>query len=257
MSDLVIVVIPYYAPGAQGNELALAIKGWKIFFSHSNFKIVLVGEGLPHAYDNDPQVVCIESKRVEARKGSYRQHLDYVSCFRKVYERFGKETDGMIMVGDDCYAVNSFDLAAVQVLKMHNTEFFGDPSSTNGWRRDVAKTRQLLDKEGYEHRNFTTHLPQWYEWQKLLATWDLYSMDTESYVIEDLYYNMWYGTHKPILLNRDDNFRLGVWSQDVTPEDMYRALRDKIWITNSVAGWSRTLEDVLNAHYGPFLSLLQ
>lgn len=246
--DLCIVVIPYNGNGAQGNELKLAIRGWVTHFCHSNFKIVLVGENLPKEFDGHDWMVFMESKRVPERAGSYRQHLDYVNCFLKVYERFGDQTSGFIFTADDVYAVNDFDLADVQVLKAHASSFCGDPTSTNGWKRDMAKTRALLDREFLPCVNYTTHLPQWYDWERLLMIYALYSMRTESYVFENVYYNHYCGRRLPELLDGNDRYRLGVWSKDDVKK-VPEAMLHKIWIVNSVDGWSRELEDRLCKHY--------
>lgn len=247
--DLCIVVIPYYGAGAQGHELDLAITGWLTHFCHSNFKIVLVGEGLPHQrYAGREDIILIERKRVEGKPGSYRQHLDYVECFMDVYAKYGQHTRGFIFTADDCYAVNDFDLADVQVLKAHAPEFTGDPVSANGWKRDMAKTRVLLDRESMPCVNFTTHLPQWYDWDKLLMIYGLYDMRQESYVFENIYFNQFCSRRIPEMLGGQDRYRLGVWSKD----DMLKvpdALKSKIWITNSVAGWCRELEEILERHY--------
>lgn len=246
--DLVLVVIPYYGGGAQGNELDLAICGWHSHFCHTNYKIVLVGEELPQRYAGSENVVLMESKRVDGQPGSYRQHLDYVSCFMKVYERYGQVTKGFIFTADDVYAVNDFDLADVQILKAHAPSFCGDPNSTNGWKRDMAKTRQLLDREGMPCVNFTTHLPQWYDWDKLLLIYALYDMRITSYVFENVYYNHFCSRRIPEMLDGSDRYRLGVWCKDDVKK-VRDAMTSKIWIVNSVEGWSRELERTIKEHY--------
>lgn len=41
------------------------------------------------------------------------------------------ETDGFIMVADDCYAVNDFDISDVKLLKMLEPDFFFKEDSPN------------------------------------------------------------------------------------------------------------------------------
>lgn len=41
-------------------------------------------------------------------------------------------TTGFIMVADDCYAVNDFDISEVKLLKMLEPDFSFDENSKNG-----------------------------------------------------------------------------------------------------------------------------
>lgn len=85
-----------------------------------------MGENVPTI----PGVISIESKRIDDISGQYRQHLDYVSCFKKVHQMF-PNSSGFIMVADDCYAVNDFDISDVKFLKMLEANFIFDEKTTN------------------------------------------------------------------------------------------------------------------------------
>ena len=242
-----LVVIPYLPSAAQGRELEYAIAGWRKHFKE-DYIIVVVGENLPAIDAED--VVCLESKRVGATPGQWRQHVDYVKCFRAVRDAF-PEYEGFIFVADDCYAVNDFDIADVKFLKMLAPEMDFNPESTNGWRRDKAKTKAALIAAGLPTRNFTTHLPYWFDWDKIETLWDRYDMDHQSYVIEDLYYNTYCADRKPFQLNADtDNLKCGVYDKsNETLERLRQAPSQKIWITNSPDGWCADLEVLLQIHY--------
>lgn len=245
--DTVLVVIPYCSEGAQGRELEYAVEGWRRHFKE-DYLIVLAGENHPVTETGD-DIICIESERVPLSEGNYRQHLDYVSCFRKVHAAF-PTSKGFIFVADDCYAVNDFDLTDVKFLKQKSDDIGGSFSSTNGWQRDKARTREALVKAGLPVRNFTTHLPQWYEWDKLEALWDKYDMDHVSYVMEDLYYNTYYPTRIPLQLHIDhDNLKCGVYRNNPRLEYIRRAFNHQIWITNSPIGWIPELDAMLKDYY--------
>ncbi len=242
----ILVVIPYYAPGAQGKELEFSIAGWKRHFKE-NHLIVVVGEGLPELNING--VICIESKRVDSIEGQYRQHLDYVNCFKAVHRTF-PDTEGFIFVADDVYSVNDFDMSDVMFLKQNGDKIPFGPNSTNAWRRDKAKTRKALLRDGYPIRNFTTHLPQYFEWDKLEALWERYDMTCNSYVMEDLYYNIYFGHRIPFQLNENDNLKCGIYDEDYPIDKVCLAFHNKIWIQNSPKGWSWQLEMLLSRYYG-------
>ena len=243
-----LVVIPYLPSAAQGHEIEYAIAGWRKHFKE-DYLIVVVGEGLPELDAED--VYCLESKRVDAVEGQYRQHLDYVKCFRAVRDAF-PDSDGFIMVADDCYAVNDFDISDVKFLKMLEPDFEFNPQSPNGWRRDKMKTKKALIEAGLPTRNFTTHLPYWFDWDKIEELWEKYDMDHSSQVIEDLYYNTFYRDRNPFQLQSDtDNLKCGVYDTSKECVDRLRkAMSTKIWITNSPKGWCNDLEVLLQLHYG-------
>ena len=242
-----LVVIPYCSAGAQGRELEYAVAGWRRHFKEQ-YQIVIAGEHHPIA-DTGKDICCVESPRVADIPGQYRQHLDYVSCFKKVREAFPK-SKGFIFVADDVYAVNDFDMTDILFLKQIAPDIDYEPKSPNAWRRDAMKTRAKLVEGGYPTRNYTTHLPQWFEWDKLAALWERYDMEHESYVMEDLYYNIYYPDRVPMTLNiMYDNLKCGIYERDFNFGFVNGALRNKIWINNSPNGWSYNLIQVLERHY--------
>lgn len=246
--EQILVVIPYCSNGAQGRELEYSVAGWRRHFKE-NYLIVLAGEDHPITKTGD-DIICIKSERVPQKPGQYRQHIDYVSCFKKVRKAF-PNSKGFIFVADDCYAVNDFDMTDILCLKQKADDITCSESSTNAWQRDKAKTRAVLVKGGYPTRNFTTHLPQWFEWDKLEKLWDEYDMENESYVFEDLYYNIYFPTRIPLQLHIDfDNFKCGVYRPNPRLNYITNAFNKKIWIQNSVEGWIPFLDKALADYYG-------
>lgn len=246
--EKILVVIPYCSEGAQGRELEYSVAGWRKHFKE-DYLIVLAGEDHPITKTGD-DIICVESKRVEKKEGMYRQHLDYVSCFKKVHKKF-PESKGFIFVADDCYAVNDFDMSDVMFLKQRSGNMEDYKDNIVGWRQDKLRTKQLLEREGYPTRNFTTHLPQWFEWDKLEALWERFDMENNSYVFEDLYYNIYYPTRIPFQLNLDyDNLKCGVYRPNPRMWYIEEAFKKKIWIQNSVDGWIPALDRMLAEYYG-------
>ena len=247
MKEGYLIIIPYLPIAAQGHELDYAIEGWRRHFKE-DFIIAVVGEHLPTIQGDD--VICIESKRVPDIPGQYRQHLDYVSCFRAVHRLF-PETEGFIFVADDCYAVNDFDIHDVKFMKMNAPDIDFDPNSPNPWRRDAMKTKAVLQAASLPARNFTTHIPHWFEWDKWEALVERYDMAHTSLVIEDLYYNTYYPDRVPFQLSREhDNLKLGIYSVPIDIAELDRAFKTKIWITNSPDGFVREFDQKIRAYYG-------
>lgn len=244
----ILVVIPYFSAGAQGKELSLAIAGWKRHFK-ANFRIVVVGDYC-QTIEDDEEISYISSPRVDAVAGQYLPHIDMVNKFYRVRECYPKHA-GFIYSCDDIYAVGDFGIEDVQVLKTDGHECLGNIMSTNGWLRDRAKTRALLDAEGLAHRGFVCHLPVWYEWDKLLPLYERYNGRRASAIYEEIYFNKYFAGRQALDVETLESFyRLELRDRQYTDDDLRRAVGKKIWITNTVAGWSDNLERFLNRYYG-------
>lgn len=246
MESKYLIVIPYITGESQGNELRYCIAGWRQHFKES-YHIALVGD-YHKVVETGDDITYIRCPRIKkTRSDQYLCHLDFVNKFTAALHEF-PNTNGFIFCCDDYYAVNDFDINDVKSWKYIGESNFSH-NSHNHWQRDKAKTADRLREEGYTTLNYTTHLPQWYEWDKLLMLWDKYSMASESYVMEDLYYNIYHKDEPLIQLSKDDNIKLGIYEKNVSAQTIRNALKTKIWINNSVKGWSPMLGQILKEHY--------
>jgi hypothetical protein len=244
----VLIVIPYLASEAQGTELRYCIEGWRRHFK-TPYVIAVVGDD-PHIVSVDNDLVHIPCPRVDPIEGQYLPHLDINHKFKVAHEAF-PDTKGFIFCCDDIYAVNDFDLSMVQYPKHMNSAIVGDRNSTNGFKVDKYKTRIILERAGLPKMNWTTHLPQWLEWDKLETIWKAYDMEHNSLVFEDLYFNTYQGTLHAldVSLIDNDNIKCGVYRENPRLEYIERAFRDKIWINNGINGWSDYLAAKLEQYY--------
>lgn len=249
VDDLYTVIMPYFSGGAQGREIEYAIAGWERHFKEPH-RIVVVGDYHP-CFDKYDNVVFIECERVpEQEPENYRPHIDFVNKFKKVRQRY-PEMNGFIFTADDVYAVNNFDIYDVKVLKQNSSEIVYPPYPCTAWHREKKKTKDLLRKYGYPVRNFVTHLPVWIQWDKLEELWQRFDMEHNSYIFEDLYFNIYYSDRIPLTLHIDhDNFKCGIYRKNPRMEYLRKAFREKIWIQNSVEGWIPELDRTLAEYYG-------
>jgi len=243
--DRILVVIPYLAKAAQGREIAYAVEGWRRHFKEPHH-IVIVGDD-PGIQGDD--ITFLPCPRVEAIKGQYQCHIDHVKKFRKVREAF-PDSKGFIYSCDDIYAVNDFTLVEVMFPKITEDVMTCSPDHPNAWRRDLYKTLELCKKNGLPLRNWVCHLPVWYEWDKLLAIYDKYDCDHISYVIENIYFNTYEATRVPLMINiRHDNLRCAVYRANPDWTIVEAAFNNKIWINNSIEGWTPQLDKKLSEYY--------
>lgn len=248
---MIDVIIPYYAAGAQGNELGYAVAGWRKHFKEA-FRITVVGDWHP-VVETGEDISFIECPQVpDPGPENYRPHIDHVHKFRKALEAL-PGIDGFIYACDDMYAVNDFDIHDVRIIKKLADDIRGNANSSNGWQRDAFRTNVALRAIGLPVVNYVCHLPVYYELDKLLAIWDRFDCDHVSYIVEDLYFNTFFPRRLAAWVKAADNhFRLHICHR--TPTGVIREeMTRKIWITNSPEGWSAELAALLEEHYHYYL----
>ena len=238
-----LVVLPYKQSGSQGNEIRLALNGWRKFCQFK-YHFIVIGEFDDSLKKDFPWVEFIYSPSVPKKEGQYNQHLDVQHCMETVMNKYSHIYNGFIWMVDDNYAIKSFELSDITKVYYHNITFVGDEKCPKSyWKYDKWKTRQLLDKEGLPHYNYTIHYPCYFEFKKLKEIWDKYDMMNESYVLEDIYFN--YFKHEDPIL--DSEIRLGIWNNNIFKNEFQKAVNNPNikFVCNSVEGWSKELEDNL------------
>ena len=244
IDNTILVVIPFLAKGAQGNELELAVTGWRKYFQNP-YLIVVVGDWHPVVETGD-DIRFIECPQVAPIPRQYLPHLDHVHKFRRVREEF-PDSKGFIYTCDDIYGTADFDINDILFPKYPERGFFFQPFDWRkmniDWYSDKGKTGELCIKEGLPPRNWICHLPVYYEWDKLFAIYDKYDCDHTSYIVENIYFNIEYpdDPHAVNCLEFRDEVRTSY--PDIRPIGSVK------WVTNANCGWSRYLEGMLKQHY--------
>ena len=238
-----LVVLPYKQSSSQGNEIRIALNGWRKFCQF-NYRFVVIGEFDESLKKEFHWVKFIECPAKERKEGQYNPHLDIQNKFKAIARLYAQEYDGFIYMTDDEYAVKPFDLSDITRIYYHNKTFFGNEKCPKSfWNYDKWKTRQLLDREGLPHINYTTHYPCYFEFKKMDEIRKKYNLCEESYVFDDVYFN-YFEHEEPVL---DCEIRLGIWNKEIFERDFQKAVENpKIkFMCNSVEGWSKDLEDNL------------
>ena len=167
IKDDVLVVMPYKQNGSQGNEIRITLTGWRKFCQF-NYKFVVIGEFDESLKNEFPWVRFIECPTKERKEGQYNPHLDIQNKFKAIARLYAQEYDGFIYICDDYYPVKPFELSDIKRIYYHNKTFIGNEKCPKSyWNYDKWKTRQLLDKEGLPHVNYTTHYPCYFEFKKM------------------------------------------------------------------------------------------
>ena len=230
-----LVVIPYRKKEAQGNELELAVKGWKKYFKE-DFQIVIVGDNEEYLPED---VIHVHHECIIDNPP-----LDIVSKLREVMLRF-PQAENIILTNDDIYPVNDFSLTEIQLLRVDG--LLTDKKNTGKlYSENRLRTMNLLEKEGRSLYEYGTHTPVFLEVEKLLALFEKYSMDTEAYLITSLYFNTYFSARVPFVHHlENDNFKVGVCRPDANLRRLKELIPRKIWVYNSVAGWNEDFQRII------------
>lgn len=247
----VLICMPYFDSGKQGRELEMSLTGWKKFAKFP-FKMAIIGDHNP-IMDKFDFVTWVPCPRIDNVEGQYRPHLDRVNKFLTAYKIFYEVENytDFIHICDDHYPVHDFDYEYLKKPYYLQLNFIGDINKpSNYWQHDLAKTAKLLRKYRYNTINFTTHFPQYYEFEKYKYLVDKFKLQTNSYVIENLYYNY----YKTMPDQQADNIRLGVWNEKTSIKDLDTLLcnqNDKRkFIACSTKGFNKTFETKLCKYLG-------
>lgn len=235
-----LIVLPYKQSGSQGNEIKLALNGWKKFCQFK-YRFIVIGEFNDSLKIEFPWVTFINCPSIEQKEGQYNPHLDILNKFKVIYRLYAQEYDGFIYMVDDNYAIKPFTKEDMMKIYYFKKEFNGNVNApTNFWSHDKWKTRQLLDKEKLPHVNYTTHFPYYMEFTKLKEICDKFNLYNESYVFDDIYFN-YFKHEEPIQVNI---IRLGIWNKTIFNNEFQNAVNNPNikFICNSVEGWSEELE---------------
>lgn len=239
----VLVVLPYKQSGSQGTELEIALSLWRKYCTF-DYHFVVIGEYDEALQQKFDWVEFIPYQSKEKVEGQYNAHLDMVNKMSTVSQLYGDKYPGFIWMVDDNYAIKQFALEDITTIHYHSAIFHGEPRKpTYFWNHNKWKTRMLLDRECLPHYNYTTHYPCYFEFDKLQEIWKKYNMLTESYVLEDIYFN-YFKHDTPVL---DSSIRLGIWSYDIYKHEFENAIANPNikFMCNSVQGWSKELENDL------------
>lgn len=238
-----LVVMPFKQSGAQGNEIRITLTGWRRFCQFK-YHFIVIGEFNESLKKEFPWVEFIYCPSVPKKEGQYNPHLDIQNKFKVVSRMYSQIYDGFIYICDDYYPIKPFELSDITRTYYHNTTFIGNEKCPKSyWNYDKWKTRQLLDREGLPHVNYTTHYPCYFEFKKMEEIRKKYNLLEESYVFDDVYFN-YFKHEEPIL---DNEIRLGIWNKDIFKNDFQKAVDNPNikFCCNSVEGWSKELENSL------------
>ncbi len=234
VQDHTSVVIPYCKEFAQGRELLFALRSW---YEKTCFPANLVIIGDREDWFSD-EITVIEHQRT-----SDNPQIDTMEKLKLAIES-PEVTERFIWTNDDIYLVNRVSLAHVEIPKV-----LGDlnPKNFKGvYAENMNRTIMLLDKFGLPKLNYGTHTPVIFEKFKLAEMLERIPEAESGVLFSSLYFNSQAFPAHPIVLDwKTDQFLLPVISQKPDEQKAIELLRRKVFLNNTVSGYSAWLEKFL------------
>ncbi len=152
-------------------------------------------------------------------------------------------------MNDDIYFINPVTYADLCIPKilgdLKNRMNQYDPQTT--WGRDMHATYRKLKAENLPTLNYSIHLPYRFEKVKSKELFRLFKLEENSFVFENLYYNLFYPHLLPYALSLDEsnNLLFCINRQNPNWNTVALQLKAKKFMNNSEAGMSERLKKML------------
>jgi hypothetical protein len=178
-SPVMQFVWPYWAGGAQGDELRWSIRSVETFFQ-GRAKITIIGDR-PEWYHGH----VIRKKRVPQSKTNqaFRDMLSKV-FFIASHAEVDAECVWMM---DDIYFLKPFTLNDIKTPRAEPWR----PSTGNSWQKRKTLSMDTLAARGLTQHDYATHMPHWLEKDKLRAMFDDFNLHEHTMLWEVLYGNLY------------------------------------------------------------------
>lgn len=232
--DHTTVVIPYCKEFAQGKELLFALRSW---YNNARFPANLVIIGDREDWFSE-EVTVIEHQRT-----SDNPQIDTMEKLKLAIES-PEVTERFVWTNDDIYLINGISLAHIEIPKV-----LGDlkPNQFKGvYANNMSRTVMLLDKCGLPKLNYGTHTPVLFEKSKLVEMLERFPEAESGVLFSSLYFNSQAFPAYPVVLDwKTDQFLLPVISQKPDEQKAKELLQRKVFLNNTVSGYSAWLEKFL------------
>lgn len=177
-TDVLQFVWPYWAGGAQGDELRWSMRSVEKFYAGRSAFLV-IGDR-PDWYTGPylPQ----------ARVPKHTPNRGFRDMLAKVLTMAHHEATAshFVWMMDDIYFVRPVDLEALETPRADRWR----PNDGNGWGRRKNNTMRVLAERGFTTHDYATHLPHVVDKSKLAALFADFELDQNTLLWEVLYGNV-------------------------------------------------------------------
>lgn len=226
------VIIPYLESAAKGEELKYALRAWSQNFEDCH--IIIIGD--------KPDFVSEEVIHIPVVLKHSQPQIDVTV---KILQAIASDlvTDEFILTNDDIYPVNPISLEDIALLKSIGTFGKTKKNASDGYKKIVARTVEMLKRERYPIHDYATHLPFLFNKEKMAKVIQKYGADSRPLLISSLYYNSVFPKETPVLINggRECDFVAYVYRSNPDLEILERAFQERKFINHNNEGYEPVL----------------
>lgn len=220
-------VWPYWAGGANGDELRWSIRSVETFFQ-GQAKITIIGDR-PDWYHGH----CIRKKRVSAN----RPHRAFRDMLSKVFfiASHAEIDSECVWMMDDVYFLRPFTVQDIMTPRAEPwRRLMG-----NSWQKRKTASMEVLTDRGLTIHDYATHLPHWVEKAKLRTMFDDFNLHEHTMLWEVLYGNLYRGQPQRVR-------PFFVRFKNQANADTYRQLTQNATVMNHIASaWCDGMREFL------------
>jgi hypothetical protein len=234
------IVYPNESRFSQWQELKYSLRSIQKNLRGIKFKIFIVGDLPEWASDQVVHIPC-EYSRKTPRIDILHKHAAVRDC--------EEVNDEYIWMNDDIYFINPVQYADLCLNVARNsleTALRQMPSQTI-WGKDNAATFELLQKEKLSTWNYAMHIPHRYEKEKVKLLVEKYNMYNRAIVLEQIYYNYWFGDFRPYMASLDigNNICFSINRPFPRIASLNAQMKVKKFMNNGEGGMGSFLKDTL------------
>lgn len=174
-------VWPYWHAGSRGDELRFSMRS--VLQHYGDAASLLVVGDRPPWYSGP----VLHQDRIRPIQNV--EYCDMVAKMKTLSVHRDAPSQAIWMM-DDIYFVNPVSLEELQTPRA----YVWDRSTGSRWRKLKKRTMDLLRRRNLTTHDYATHLPHWYEKDKLRTLWDRLPLDREPLLWEVAYGNIYRGT---------------------------------------------------------------
>ena len=238
------IIIPYIPGPDDGLELKFAIRSIEKNFQHDNFRILVTGDK-PSWLKKENH---IPFDRIPQQK--YRNFTDQLL---KLYSLLTQKdiSEHLIWTYDDVYFTREVKLSDLRQLKAvasftRYPRHLENAGAGPNWMSTLQYTMKEVTKKGGSNYNYETHLPRFFNRNRVLKLFDNFNLLARPMMISSLYYNLYHKDDEPLCLyERNPGIRFLLRSV-FDYESLKKQIRRFMFTNNDPRMWNPVLKKVLS-----------
>jgi hypothetical protein len=237
------IIIPYILGPDKGLELKYALRSIEKNFQYDNYRIVVVG---------DKPDWMVNTTYLFFERISEQKNRNFTDQLLKLYSALTEldATTHIIWTYDDVYFTKPVKLSDIKQLKAvasfdNYPNHLNNSGAQRNWRNTMSYTMQQVRKKGGSNYNYETHLPRYFNRNRILKLIDDFSLMARPMMISSLYYNHYHKNDKPVCLYETNPGIRFLLRKTFDAPTLKKHLVRHLFTNNNPRTWNPVLKKVL------------